>query len=393
MLIRWICCENKGMSAYDVIVLGTGGVGSAAAYHVARRGAKVLGIDRFPGGHDRGSSHGQTRVIRQAYFEHPGYVPLLLRAYELWRDLEQVSGVDLLHQVGLLQVGPPDGVVIRGVLESASRHSLAVQQLTAEEAHRRFPGFRVAEGYAGVFEPAAGYLKVERCVLAHLAAAKACGAELRYGLQARSWRLDDRGVRIETDQGDFAAAKLIITAGPWAPQLLADLGVPLVVRRKHLYWFPAGDRRYGQKQGCPTYLFELPYGIFYGFPRIDDLGVKVAEHSGGATVADPLTDTRELDAADLARVEAFLAAHLPGVGRPMQHRTVCYYTMSPDEHFVVDRHPQYASVFFAAGLSGHGFKFTSVLGDALADLASEGRTALPIRFLSLARFALAQRPM
>jgi monomeric sarcosine oxidase len=367
--------------SYDVIILGTGGVGSAAAYHLARRGAKVLGIDRFAGGHDRGSSHGETRVIRQAYFEHPDYVPLLLRAYELWRELEAEAGVNLLHQVGLLQVGPPEGAVVRGVLESARRHGLAVDSLTAEETERRFLGIRVPVGSVGVFESAAGYLRVERCVLAHLAAAKVCGAEFRTGVAAQSWQADGSGVRVVTDRGEFTAARLIITAGPWAPQMLTNLGIPLHVRRKHVYWFPASDPRYDEASGCPTYLFELPHGVFYGFPQIDELGVKAAEHSGGAVVADPLHDPREPDPIDQQRVENFLAAHLPGVGRPMQHHSVCYYTMSPDEHFLVDRHPEHENVFFAAGLSGHGFKFTSVLGQSLADLAADGMTALPVRFL------------
>ncbi len=374
------------MPNYDVIVLGTGGVGSAAAYQLARRGAKVLGIDQFPGGHDRGSSHGETRVIRQAYFEHSDYVPLLLRAYELWRELEQEAGIDLLHQVGLLQVGPPNGCVVHGVLEAARLHGLKVESLGRDEIPRRFPGFRAAEGTVGVFEPAAGYLRVERCVLAHLAAAKALGAEFRFGVVAQSWEQDGNGVRVITSDGTFTASKLIVTAGPWAPQLLADVGVKLVVRRKHLYWFPTNDRSYHELEGCPTYLYELPHGVYYGFPQIDELGVKVAEHSGGAVVDDPTNDPRPFDPADLARVEAFLTDFMPGVGRPMQRRSVCFYTMSPDEHFIVDRHPRQESVFFVAGLSGHGFKFTSVLGEALAEMALEGSTELPIGFLSLGRF-------
>jgi len=380
------------MPNYDVIILGTGGVGSAAAYQLAKRGTKVLGIDQFPGGHDRGSSHGETRVIRQAYFEHSDYVPLLLRAYELWRELEQESSAELLHQVGLLQVGPPDGLVVRGVLEAAKLHSLTVDSLTGPEITRRFPGFRAPAGDVGVFEPAAGYLRVERCVLAHLEAARQHGAEFCFGATARVWQPEGHGVSVETDQGRFSAAKLIVTAGPWAPQMLADLGVPLVVRRKHLYWFPTTDSSYHQSTGCPTYLYELPHGVYYGFPQIDALGVKVAEHSGGDTITDPTNDPRPFDAADLARVEAFLSENLPGVGRPMQHRSVCFYTMSPDEHFLVDRHPHYQNVAFAAGLSGHGFKFTSVLGEVLADLALSGQTNLPIGFLSPNRFTSSTTP-
>jgi sarcosine oxidase len=374
------------MAAYDVIVLGTGGVGSAAAFHLARRGVRVLGIDRFWAGHDRGSSHGETRVIRQAYFEHPDYVPLLLRAYELWRELEALSGVDLLHQVGLLQVGPPDGFVVRGVLESARLHGLRVEQLRADEVEKRWGGFRVPEGSLGVFEPAAGYLRVERCVLTHLASAKTAGAEFQSGVTVRSWQREGNGVRVVTDQGVVVGGKLIVTAGPWAPQLLAAVGVPLVIRRKHLYWFPGDAPLYHQDNGCPTFLYEAPAGVYYGFPQIDELGVKVAEHTGGVAVGDPAVDPRELDEADLGRVEAFLGECMPGVGRPMRRRSVCFYTMSPDEHFLVDRHPRQENVWFAAGLSGHGFKFTSVLGVALADLATEGATKLPIGFLSVGRF-------
>jgi sarcosine oxidase len=377
---------------HDVIILGTGGVGSAAAFHLARRGAKVLGLDRFPGGHDRGSSHGETRVIRQAYFEHPDYVPLLLRAYALWRELEAQSGEDLLHQVGLLQVGPPEGQVVRGVLDSAQRHGLVVDELTAAAVQQRFSGFRVPEGSVGVFEPAAGYLRVERCVLAHLAAAERCGAEFRFGSAVRSWRADGTGIVVETEDGaSWRAAKLVIAAGPWAPSLLGEVGPKLHVRRKHLYWFPSHEPAYGADRGCPTYLYELPNGVYYGFPQIDSQGVKVAEHSGGEVINDPLVEPRELDRADLDRVEQFLANYLPGVGRPLQRHGVCFYTMSPDEHFIVDRTPRDEKVAFAAGLSGHGFKFTSVLGEALAELALDGKSRLPIDFLSLARFPSAVR--
>ncbi len=373
---------------YDVIILGTGGVGSAAAFHAARRGAKVLGIDRFPGGHDRGSSHGETRIIRQAYFEHADYVPLLLRAYELWRELEQLGGEKLLHQIGLVQIGPPEGIVVRGVLEAARLHGLCVESLAAEEVERRFPAFRVPPGYVGAFEPAAGYLRVEQCVLAHLEAARQHGAKFRFGEAVSSWRSEGNEVLVRTASGDvFHCNKLIVTAGPWAPALLADWKLLLTVRRKHLYWYPNTGAAYRQDQGCPTFLYELPHGVYYGFPQIDELGVKVAEHSGGVTVADPLNDPRELDPADLARVEAFLAGQMPGVTRQLGRRSVCFYTMSPDEHFIVDQTLNCPNAYVAAGLSGHGFKFTSVLGEALANLALEEKTDLPIAFLSLARFA------
>ncbi|MGI8982615.1 MAG: N-methyl-L-tryptophan oxidase [Pirellulaceae bacterium] len=374
------------MNHYDAIVLGTGGVGSAAAFHLARRGARVLGLDRFPGGHDRGSSHGQTRIIRQAYFEHADYVPLLRRAYELWAELESLADEKLFHQVGLLQIGPPEGYVIGGVLGAANQHGLVVDELTAAQSQARFPGFRVPAGMVGVFEPAAGYLKVERCVLAHLAAARQHGAELRTGITVQSWSSDEGGAFVNTDQGIFTADKLVITAGAWAPQLLADLGIPMTVRRKHLHWFECDNPVY-RGPNAPTFFYELPHGLFYGFPAVDDLGVKVAEHSGGETVTDPLTDQRRLEEQDLARVRDFVATILLGVNESarLTRHEVCFYTMSPDEQFIIDTHPQHKNVVFSAGLSGHGFKFTSVLGEIMADLAFTGTTNQPIGFLGSAR--------
>lgn len=375
------------MTHYDAIVLGTGGVGSAAAFHLARRRARVLGLDRFPGGHDRGSSHGETRIIRQAYFEHADYVPLLRRGYELWAELESLVNERLFHQVGLLQIGPAGGYVIGGVLTAARQHGLQVDELTAAQSEARFPGFRVPAGMVAAFEPAAGYLLVERCVLAHLAAAKQHGAELKTGVTVQSWQADDGRVTVATDQGIFTADKLVITAGAWAPQLLADLGIKMTVRRKHLHWFEGNDPVY-RGPNAPTFFYEMPHGLFYGFPAVDELGVKVAEHSGGEEVADPLTDERPLEEPDLARVRDFISRQLPFVGISAGHRrhAVCFYTMSPDEQFIIDRHPRHPNVVFSAGLSGHGFKFTSVLGEVMADLALTGTTSQPIGFLGAGRF-------
>lgn len=375
-------------SSYDAIVLGTGGVGSAALFHLARRGLRVLGIDRFGPGHDRGSSHGETRIIRQAYFEHPDYVPLLLRAYELWAELEELSGQQLFHQVGLLQVGPREGKVVSGVLDSARQHGLAVEELTARETEGRFPGFVVPPELTSVFEPRAGYLLVEKCVLAHLQAAKDKGADHLSETTVTSWLSEGNGVVVTTDRGEFHACRLVISPGAWAGELLASLGVPLEVRRKHVYWFSPTSPEYAVESGCPTFLYELPHGVFYGFPSLPSSGLKAAEHSGGQTVSDPSADPRLFDQRDCERVQSFLARHLPGVSRDISRNSVCFYTMTPDEHFLVDRHPEHPGVVFAAGLSGHGFKFTGVLGEALADLATNGQTPLPVAFLRLSRFRL-----
>jgi monomeric sarcosine oxidase len=375
------------MERYNAVVLGAGGVGSAAMFHLARRGARVLGIDRFSPPHGHGSTHGSTRVIRQAYFEHPDYVPLLVESYRQWRELEQRIGQHLFDQVGLIQVGPADGQVVPGVLRSASEHGLAVEQVTAADIPRRWEGLRVDNDSVGVFEPAAGYLLVEDCVRAHLEVARATGAELLTDCEIQSWSSVGGEVRVQTTKGEFTAERLIIAAGSWAGKLLADVGLDLTVRRKSLFWFEAGNTAYDVAAGFPVFLFERENDVFYGFPKIDVRGVKVAEHTGGRSVDDPLLVDRSIDADEQRRLVDFLSAHLPAVSSTVAHHVVCLYTMSPDEHFIIDRHPQHANVVFAAGLSGHGFKFVPALGRVLADLALDGGTGLPIGFLSLKRFA------
>jgi monomeric sarcosine oxidase len=380
------------MARYDAIVLGAGGIGSAVMYHLARRGARVVGIDMSRPPHSYGSSHGQTRVIRQAYFEHPNYVPLLRASYQLWRDLEARVNRPLFHQIGLVEIGPENGVVVPGVLRAAEEHGLSVEPLAARAIEQRWPGLRVSDGLVGVYEPTAGYLLVEDCVESHLKAAEAEGAELiihrSIELSAgRAWSADERGVRLSLlHHTPIEADRLIVCAGAWASELLADLAPKLTVLRKSLFWFKTKTADYDVPGGMPVYLFELPDGIFYGFPKLDPRGVKVAEHTGGRVV-HPASPDRSPDAEEQNRLMQFLRAHLPGVTREVSGHTVCLYTMSPDEHFIVDRHPQHANVVFAAGLSGHGFKFAPVLGKALAELALDGGTDLPIDFLSLARFA------
>jgi sarcosine oxidase len=368
------------MKLYDCVIIGTGGVGSAALYYLARRGARVLGLDRFPPGHDRGSSHGDTRIIRLAYFEHPDYVPLLRRAYELWSQLEATCERQLYREVGLVEVGPPDGEVVPGVLRSAREHNLKVDSLTSSEFTRRFPGFRLPATMRAVFEQKAGYLAVEACVRSYVAEAQKLGAELHSDETILGWQADGNGVSVKTNKSQYTAARLIVTPGAWAPQLLADIGVRFEIRRKSLFWYDA-PAVYHADQHCPAYLYETPAGAFYGFPQIDDWGLKVAEHSGGQVISDPLAVDRDIDPQDRKRVEEFLGEYLPGVSRSLRKHVTCMYTMSPDSHFIVDRHPQHPQVAFVAGLSGHGFKFASVLGEILTELTLDGRSTTPIGFL------------
>ena len=376
------------MKHYDAIVLGTGGVGSAALYQLASRGHAVLGLDRFEAAHDRGSSHGQTRVIRKAYYEHPDYVPLLQRAYQLWEALEQVSGASLYVPTGLLSIGPPEGAILRGTRASASEHNLPLEQLSAEQVAQRWPGYLVPEGYGALFEAEAGFLMVEEAVRVHLEQAQQAGATFLSGQAVVDWSIDGANVLVRTETDEFSAARLVITAGSWSADLLSRLGFELRILRKALHWYRVADDQYQCSQGAPTFFYDTPDGYFYGFPAIDARGLKVAWHTGGEVVTDPLEVDRSLDVTEQAQVAAFLREFMPAVSSEATDHAVCLYSMSADEHFIVDRHPEHGQVVFAAGLSGHGFKFTSVLGSILADLAMAGETSLPIEFLRHDRPAL-----
>jgi sarcosine oxidase len=375
-------------STYDVIVLGVGGFGSSALYHLARRGLRVVGLEQFGIAHDRGSSHGETRIIRMAYFEHPDYVPLLVRAYELWSELQQRAGRELLNLCGLLLAGPPEGEAVAGAKLAARIHHLPLEELDLATACKRFSGFHFRDDFAAVFEADAGFLHVEECVLAHIEQAVEQGAVIKTEERVLAWSSDGKTVRVRTTHEEYQAARLVITAGAWAGRVLSDLNIPLEVVRKPVFWHPVKAPVYDFAAGAPAYLFEMAEGQFYGFPSLDGKSLKVAEHTGGKPVADPLTVDRAVHEEDVRPIRGFLAEAMPDVDLQAADHSVCMYTLTPDRHFIVDRHPQFANVAIGAGFSGHGFKFTSVIGEALADLVVDGRTAHPIGFLSLNRSAL-----
>jgi len=376
------------MHTYDVIVLGVGGMGGAACDHLARRGLDVLGIEQFHLGHDRGSSHGATRLIRKAYFEHPDYVPLLHDAYRLWRELEADARQRLFERVGLLLIGGAAGAVIGGVRTAGRIHALPFEELSAAEATRRFPGFHVPDEMVALFEHDAGLLHVERCVHAQIERALANAATLLTGQIVRDWSATRSEVRVRTEQGEFRARHLVITAGAWAARFLGELGAPLRVLRMVQLWFMSDNTAHQAKAGCPAFCCDAPDGFFYGFPGLGDGLLKVAEHTGGRAVDDPESLERDLQPDDLPRVLRFVSQHLPGVRPLVERHSVCMYTMTPDQHFILDRHPHHDHVFIAAGFSGHGFKFAPVVGAVLADLITSGRTAAPIGFLGARRATL-----
>jgi sarcosine oxidase len=373
--------------SYDVIVVGVGGMGSAAALALARRGRRVLALEQFALGHDQGSSHGQTRIIRKAYYEHPAYVPLVCRAYEGWYQLEQEQGRHLLTECACLSVGPPDGELVPGVLRSAEEHALPVEQLSAAELGRRFPAFRCADGSVGVLERSAGFLYVDDCVRAQALEAVYRGATLRENEPVVSWAADGSGVTVRTAAGRYLAERLVLTAGPWAARLLGRWGAPLTVMRQVVLWFGTRDDSLFRRDRFPTFIAETPEGYFYGLPMLDAGGLKVARHYGAPEVRDPAEVARSVTPADEEAVRDFLRAHLPAADGPRRRASVCLYTLTPDRHFLIDVHPEHANVVLAAGFSGHGFKFAPVVGEVLADLAEKGRTDWPIGLFRIGRFA------
>lgn len=374
------------MSGYDAIVIGVGGMGSATMWHLARRGCNVLGIERFNLAHDRGSSHGGSRLIRRAYFEHPDYVPLVSRAYDLWSELEQAAGTGLFHRTGLYLAGHQPGMLIDGVLRSKSRHGLSIDTLTSAEAQERFPGLRCGPDMSVLFEADAGFLEVENCVRWHARLAIDAGATLHEGEAVRSWQADTAGIRVHTDRGSYSARSLILCGGAWTDALLKDLRLPLQIRRKVVVWYESADPAFCVRNGSPVFCVDTADGFFYGFPTMDGRTVKIGEHSGGRPTPTPDALDRELHDEDLVPLEKFIGAHLPAATTRIAEHSVCMYTMTPDEHFIIDRHPAHNNVFFACGFSGHGFKFASVIGSALADLATHGVTDEPIHFLNVRRF-------
>ena len=373
--------------AYDVIVLGLGGMGSAAAAHLAGRGQRVLGLERHPPAHDQGSSHGGSRIIRQAYFEDPAYVPLLRRSYELFEQLEADSGRSLMTLTGGLYLGRPDSETVAGSLRAAQEWNLPHELLEAPEIRRRFPTFAPADDEVGVYEAVAGFVRPEATVTAYLELAAARGAELRFEEPALDWAADGDGVGVTTASGTYTAGSLVVCPGAWAPELLADLGVPLTVERQVMYWFqPDGGVAPFTPDRQPVWIHGADDLQLYGFPAIDgaDGGVKVGFFRRGAGCT-PDTIDRQVHPEEAE----FMAGHLRGLLPTMPAAVPCMYTTTPDQHFVLARHPEHERVTVACGFSGHGFKFVPVVGEILADLALTGATEHPIGLFDPRRPALA----
>ncbi len=385
-------------SSYDVAVVGLGAAGAAALYQLAKRGGRAIGIDRFRPPHDQGSTHGETRITRQAIGEGAAYVPLALRAHEIWRELEAETGERLLVQNGCLILGrkeeTSEGAVRNAFMtqtrDAARQYGLAHELLDATEVRRRYPQFTPQEDTIGYFEPGGGYLNPERCVAAQLTRAEALGVHTRLGTVVRSLERDGGGVRILTDGGDILAGQVIVTAGAWAPGLLgAPFDRLLSPTRQVMHWFPVVDHAAHWIES-PVYIWAhgpKPNDFFYGFPSLPGSGtVKAAGEQYDASV-DPDRVERRVGAGEAqADYSTHFAGRLSGL-RPEPVKSVtCLYTVTPDSNFLIDRHPENERILVASPCSGHGFKHSAAVGEALAQVVSEGQSRIDLSAFALSRF-------
>ena len=377
------------MNRHDVIVAGLGAMGSATAAHCAMRGARVLGLERWQPRHVHGSSHGDSRIIREMYFEHPMYVPLVQRAYALWEALEEQTGTELLTITGGLMAGPKDSEIVTGTLRSAREHGLPYEMLDARGIHARFPAFTPPDHVVGVVDPRAGHLDPEAGNAAHHALAREHGAELHFDEGVISWAPDGDGVKVVTAKGTYLADQLCLSVGAYLAPLVSTLTLPLTVERQVLAWFDpdVGDAKWDAPH-CPIWCYDNAAGqMTYGFPRLKR-GVKMAVMHEGERSPDGNAVRETADDADLALTRERCGELLPAIRTaPMRELAACRFTNTPDLDFVIDHHPGHPQVLVSSPCSGHGYKFASAVGEVSAELLLDGGTAFDISPFGIARLA------
>ena len=378
---------------YHSIVLGVGSMGSAACYYLAKQGHRVLGLEQFDVSHDRGSHTGQSRIVRKAYFEHPDYVPLLDRAYHNWRELEVETDSDIFLRNGLLYAGDPESMLIKGIHGSASQYQIPIEVYNGSSVKKIFSQFRLPPDCEVIVERDAGLVYPEKSVQLYAQQAMVHGAEIHTNEKVIGWEIKKGLIRVDTNLGSYSADHLIITAGPWAGQFIPQLNKHLRVTRQTIVWFMPSDMRAFYAERFPCWLIQDNPGddIFYGFPILPaqyfggPTGLKIAQHNPG-DVVEPDQVNRTVSKEEVEKLEHAISKFIPGGSGRLVASKTCLYTYTPDENFVVDFLPGTdQKVAVACGFSGHGFKFTPVIGEILADLAIRGKSNLPIGFLNINR--------
>jgi sarcosine oxidase len=380
------------MREFDAIVVGVGGMGSATVYHLARHGQRVLGLEQFDLAHDLGSSHGVTRIIRMAYPEGAGYVPLLRRAYELWRELETFADEQLLFRTGCIDAGAPECATVRGSLATCREFGLDHQEFDADSLNATFPGYRFPKGMAAVLQPDGGFLLPERCIVNYVKAAQELGAEIHTRERVTGWDAVAGGIEVHTQHEKYRARKLVITAGPWASQLCPELKNFAIPERQVVLWAQPLRPELFQPGTFPVFNLEAPQGRFYGCPVYEVPGFKIGKYHHRRENVDPAGVDREIHPEDEAVLRDGIRRYFPDADGPALAMKTCLFTNSPDEHFILDAHPAADNVYIAAGFSGHGFKFASVVGEIMAKMARDGDVnyANQLGMFRLARFDVKQ---
>jgi sarcosine oxidase len=372
---------------FNTIVIGVGGMGSATCYELAKRGRRVLGIEQFDVPNDMGSSHGHTRIIRLAYYEHPSYVMLLRRAYELWSQLEARSGKQIYVRTGSLDAGPSDSWVFKGSLKSCVEQGLEHEVLSGAEINARFPGYNLPHDLLGVFQPDGGFVLPEQSIVTFVEAAHALGAEIHGREEVLEWQplSTGDGVRVVTDRAEYEADSLVITGGAWASHLLPFLRGYAVPERQVLAWLQPERPELFTPERFPVFNLLVPEGRYYGFPVHGIPGFKFGKYHHFEEVVHPDTYDREPRVEDEEVLRDFAGRYFPDGAGPTMTLKACMFTNSPDKHFIIDLHPEYPQVSFAGGFSGHGYKFASVIGEIMADLAERRESRHNITLFNVAR--------
>jgi len=381
-------------NSFDIIVIGVGSMGSATCYYLSKRGYKVLGLEQFDITHEFGSHAGQSRIIRKAYFEHADYVPLLERAYKNWNSFEQETSEQLYFKTGLLYAGSSNNEMIKGIKRSASLYNIELEKLKIADTAKRFPQFTFPENFEVLFEPEAGFITPEKAIRLYASQAKKNGATINTNEKVIDWKKDETYIIVRTDKDTYQCKNLIITAGAWASKMIPGFANKIKVTRQFIAWIKTKNDPQFELNKFPCWMIgdDLKHGCYYGFPFLDTekfgepAGLKLAHHFP-KEVTDPDKVDRQATENDIQNLKYCLDNYLPGVFNSILHTKICLYANSPDENFIIDKLPGYEeNISIACGFSGHGFKFASVIGEILADLAIRGKTDLPIEFLNAKRF-------
>ena len=378
----------QNMNKFDAIVVGIGGMGSAALFELSKSGKKVLGIEQFGLAHDLGSSHGASRIIRLAYSEHPSYVPLVQRAYKLWQNLEDLSGEKILHVTGSIHIGFKDSKIFIGSKESCEFHDLRHEILNGKEISKRFPAFKLPQDILSVFQPDGGFLNPEKSIESFVKLASSFGAELHYHEKLLDWNpTTEGGVRIRTNLGEYEADNLIFTTGAWTGKILPSFQNKLIPERQVMGWFDTKKSSMFLPEQFPVWTMLVPEGRFYGFPEFQSPGFKIGLYHHLFENVDPdELDHSLITEKDEQVLRNCVSEYFPDANNQMIHGKVCMFTNTPDEDFIVDRIPEFPQIIIAAGFSGHGFKFCSVIGEIIASLVTESEIDLDIEMFRVSRF-------